>query len=396
MRVLLELGCSDTKIGAVGDVLDLAHFVRPMGVEIIFCGPLDRSSKAVLRQLGLLTVRGHSRPISKLAFPLYAISVFRWMFRLFWLRPHVVHLNYTGWGPSLACAAYLMGTPVVSRAGGQFDPRNWSNRWIKAYASSCVSHAKSLQESPLADKVFVMGDLFRPDRLQEPDVPCRPIPARKDGRLRFLFLGQLVERKGISCLVEAFSRIEVDADLLLVGGDWNEEGYPQQIRNLIARLGLCDRVHLENHRPDVAVLLRRCDVFVLPTLADARPRSIIEAMSLGVPVVSTAVGGIPTLIQDGITGLLVPPSDPAALWAALNRLALSPELRKCLGEAAYAKSAADCRPELTARRFIELYQRLVPVRPRLAPEVGDRLDATAPSVGALLQPMSRMNGRSSI
>ena len=144
MRVLLELGCSDTKIGVVGDVLDLAHFVRPMGVEIIFCGPLDRSSKAVLRQLGLLTVRGHSRPISKLAFPLYAISVFRWMFRLFWLRPHVVHLNYTGWGPSLACAAYLMGTPVVSRAGGQFDPRNWSNRWIKAYASSCVSHAKSL------------------------------------------------------------------------------------------------------------------------------------------------------------------------------------------------------------------------------------------------------------
>ena len=181
---------------------------------------------------------------------------------------------------------------------------------------------------------------------------------------------------------------------------WAETGTRKATRNTsgisLLAWGFATEFILENHRPDVAVLLKRCDVFVLPTLADARPRSIIEAMSLGIPVVSTAVGGIPTLIQDGITGLLVPPSDPAALWAALNRLALSPELRKCLGEAAYAKSAADCRPELTARRFIELYQRLLcPYGPGSA-EVGHRLDATAPSVGASLQPMSRMDGRSSI
>jgi glycosyltransferase involved in cell wall biosynthesis len=364
MRVLIELGSSDTKVGAVGEVLDLAHYVRPLGVGILFCGPLDRTARAHLRQLDLVTVRGQSRAISKLGFPLYAISVLVWLARLLWLRPHVVHINYVSWGPSLACAAYLLGIPVVARAGSQgFNPRNWSHRWITAYAGACEVLCRSLKNSPLADRVFIMGDLFRPDRLHEPDVPFRPIPPRKDGRLRFLFLGQLVERKGIAFLVEAFSRIEVDADLLLVGGDWNTEGYPQEIRNLIGRLGLGDRVHLENHRPDIAVLMRRCDVFVLPSLSDARPRSIMEAMSQGLPVVSTAVGNIPTLIQDGVTGLLVPPSDPAALSVALNRLALSPELRKHLGEAARAKSAAECQPEQTARRFVELYQHVAASRP---------------------------------
>jgi glycosyltransferase involved in cell wall biosynthesis len=86
-------------------------------------------------------------------------------------------------------------------------------------------------------------------------------------------------------------------------------------------------------------------------------------MSQGLPVVSTAVGNIPTLIQNGVTGLLVPPSDPAALSVALNRLALSPELRKHLGEAARAKSAAECQPEQTARRFVELYQHVAASRP---------------------------------
>jgi glycosyltransferase involved in cell wall biosynthesis len=204
-------------------------------------------------------------------------------------------------------------------------------------------------------------------------------------------LGQLVERKGISVLVEAFSRIEVDADLLLVGGDWNAEGYPREIRNLIDHLGLWDRVHLENHRPDVAVLLRRCDVFVLPTLGDARPRSIIEAMSLGLPVVSTDVGGIPTLIQDGVSGILVPPSDPAALSAALDRLARSPELRKRLGEAGRARAAVECQPEQTARRFVELYQQVAALQPALAPDIRDRPQGAAPSFTSPLQPAPTRN-----
>ena len=118
------------------------------------------------------------------------------------------------------------------------------------------------------------------------------------------------------------------------------------------------RVHLENHRPDVAALLMDCDAFVLPSLSEARPRSIIEAMCLGLPVIATAVGGIPTLVEPEVTGILVVPADPDALATALDRLASSAELRRQLGEAGRQRAEAEFRPERTARRYVELYREL--------------------------------------
>jgi glycosyltransferase involved in cell wall biosynthesis len=375
-------------MGAVNDMLDLAHFVRPMGVDILFCGPLNRETKALLGSRGLKTVWGSSRHLSKLGFPLYVFSVLFWVIRLFWLRPDIVHLNYVGWGPSLGCAAYLCGIPVVCRAGASgYHPRNLSNRWVKAYvATSYLPHAKALLETPLADRVYVLGDLFQPARLDAPDVPARPVPPRREGRPRFLFLGQLVERKGVAVLVEAFARMKADADLLLVGGDWDERGYPRHVRDLIEQWGLGNRVHLENHRTDVAVLMRRCDVFVLPTLSDARPLSMMEAMSMGLPVVSSRVGGIPTLVEEGVTGLLVPPSDPDALAIALDHLAASPELRKRFGEAGRARAAEQCQPERSARRFVELYCGLVGRAPLPQPGPGHVVQpaVTAPGKAAVL------------
>jgi glycosyltransferase involved in cell wall biosynthesis len=178
-----------------------------------------------------------------------------------------------------------------------------------------------------------------------------------------VFLGQLVERKGIKVLIRAMALMKVDADLLLVGGDWNDPGYPRQVRDLIRKLELTDRVHIENHRPDVLAIFRRCDAFVLPSLSEARARSIIEAMSVGLPVVSTRVGGIPTLVEDAVTGLLVPPSDSEALAAALDCIAASSGLRTQFGDAGRARATEECQPQRTARRFLQLYQHLIGVGP---------------------------------
>ena len=84
-------------------------------------------------------------------------------------------------------------------------------------------------------------------------------------------------------------------------------------------------------RQDIPRLLGAMDIFVLPSLNEALPIVILEAMAVGLPVVATRVGGVPEIVQDGATGLLVAPGDEAALLDALSRLAEDPALRRQAG-----------------------------------------------------------------
>ena len=99
-------------------------------------------------------------------------------------------------------------------------------------------------------------------------------------------------------------------------------------------------------------------MLVLPSLSEARPRTIIEAMFLGVPVVASTVGGVPGLVAADETGLLVPAGDPAALAGALGRLVRSPGLRERFGAAARARAAREFDPERTAMQYLRIYRSL--------------------------------------
>ncbi len=372
LRVLVELGSVDLRIGAVNDALDLAELIDPQEARFLLCGPTTPAFREEAARRGADTLAATSRTFSRKGLPLYAIDVLRWMRRLAALRPDVVHLNYAGYGPSLACAARLCGLPVVTRAG-PFVPSNPSNRWTSAFVGNCRAHVAELLASPLARRVVVTGDLYRPGRLAADAAAGRPLPPRGHARVRLVFLGQLVERKGLAVLLEAMARVSCDIELLMAGGDWQAPGYPQELKALAASLGLGARLHFENHRTDVGALLRTADIFVLPSLSEARPRSIIEAMSLGLPVVATTAGGIPSLVDHGETGLLAPPGDVAALATAISLLAESPQLRAQMGQAGRRRADRDCRADETARAYLRLYQRLAAPVPRLGAECSGEL-----------------------
>ena len=362
LRVAVELNNVDLRIGAVNDALDLAELASPAGVEFLLCGPLNSEFQEEAARRGIATHRSVSRTFSKRELPLYALDVCRWIARLKTWRTDVVHLNYPGYGPSLACAAWICGIPVVSRVG-PFIEGNLANRWVAAHVANCDAHAASLLNSALRDRVVVTGDLFRADRVRQTMKPERALPARRDGLVRVVFLGQLVERKGLDVLIEAFARLAMPAELLIAGGDWSAAGYPAQLRTLAHRLGVADRIHFENHRQDVGAVLGTADIFVLPSRSDARPRSIIEAMSLGKPVVASEVGGIPSLVLHERTGLLVPAEDAVALASALGRLIESPDLRDRFGAAGRQHAEQACRPDLTALEYVRLYRQLAADRP---------------------------------
>jgi glycosyltransferase involved in cell wall biosynthesis len=360
-RVLIELSAADLRIGAVNDALDLAELAAPSGATFLLCGPLTDEFCAEADRRGIATMRRSSLAFSRRAIIPYAIDVMRWaMFLAAW-RPTVVHLNYAGYGPSLAYAARQCGVPVVARAG-PYISGNLSNRWVSAYIANCRAHAAALLESPLRDRVAITGDLFRPDRLRSTMTLERPLPPKAPGVVRLVFLGQLVERKGLHVLMEALKGVTAPWELLLVGGDWNAGEYPQRIKQLANAAGWGSRVIFENHRQDIGAILSTADIFVLPSLSEARPRSIIEAMSLGLPVVASDAGGIPSLITDGTTGLLSRAGDAASLADALTRLAASAGLRVRLGTAARAHAEQECRADRTAAEYLAVYDRVIDQR----------------------------------
>ena len=142
----------------------------------------------------------------------------------------------------------------------------------------------------------------------------------ENGQARFLFVGAEFGRKGGDTLLEALDGVE---------GDWQLDVVTKSSLPSSPRI----RVHNDMNQGDerMTALYRDADVFVLPTEGDAYGWAILEAMAVGLPVVSTAVGAVPELVLDGETGYLLQPRDAAGLRLALQRLVASAELRRRLG-----------------------------------------------------------------
>jgi glycosyltransferase involved in cell wall biosynthesis len=132
-------------------------------------------------------------------------------------------------------------------------------------------------------------------------------------------IAELHRNKGLDILIEAFARLAPDysnLNLLIIGEGEEREHLAMQI----ARHHLINRIHLLGQVPEGARYLKAFDIFTLPSRTEALPYAVLEAGLAGLPVVASRVGGIPEIIKNGETGLLVPPADPAALAGALKTL----------------------------------------------------------------------------
>jgi sugar transferase (PEP-CTERM/EpsH1 system associated) len=131
-----------------------------------------------------------------------------------------------------------------------------------------------------------------------------------------------------------------------------------QLEQQVAAAGLGDVVWLAGARSDIADLMRGFSLFALSSIAEGTPVTLLEAMATGLPVVSTAVGGIPELVQDGVSGTLVPAGDPAAMAAALARYAGDAALAARHGTAARARIDAHNSVAAMVQAYVALYDGL--------------------------------------
>lgn len=175
-------------------------------------------------------------------------------------------------------------------------------------------------------------------------------------------VGQLTWNKGHLDLIAAMPSILAHAPqarLLIVGESLSgEEGYRATLRDLVHNLNLEQQVIFTGFRRDVGAILGASDVAVTPSWQEPYPRTVMEAYIAGTPVVATNVGGIPELVRDGETGLLVDPHQPDHLGNAILR-ALEPEVRERLRRKATRVAHEECSVEAELTRIVGLYEEIL-------------------------------------
>jgi glycosyltransferase involved in cell wall biosynthesis len=147
-------------------------------------------------------------------------------------------------------------------------------------------------------------------------------------------VANLIAYKGHADLLAALTMLESRPVIRLIG----EGPERHQLEREIRRLELSDVVQLEGHLPQAAEIFREVQFALLTSHHEGLPNALLEAMAAGLPVIATAVGGVPELVDHEKTGLLVPPSDPVALAQAIAIMSSDTERRVEYGRAARAKA----------------------------------------------------------
>ncbi|MFP5246775.1 MAG: glycosyltransferase [Thermoanaerobaculia bacterium] len=199
------------------------------------------------------------------------------------------------------------------------------NRW----SARVITVSEALRQTYLAhgdlrpDKVRVVHNGIELQRFQRDRAMTRERVHREfsipDAQPVLVTVSVLRPGKGVEVLLDAVRSIP-DATFLILGDGAKRAEWEQLARDY----GIADRVRWAGFRTDVDALLAGCDALVHPSLDDAFPTVLLEAMAAGLPVIASRVGGIPEIVTDGVTGRLVPPNDAPALAQAIGELLRDP------------------------------------------------------------------------
>jgi glycosyltransferase involved in cell wall biosynthesis len=304
-------------------------------------------------------------------------------------RIHIVHTYDFSTNLFAIPAAWLAGVPVIVA----------SIRNTAGYLTPAQSQVQRLM-CRLADRIVVNAEAIRQGLIAEGYDPETVTVIRNgidlsrfarngsDGRLRHeldlpphaplvAVLARLHPMKGIEDFLEAariVSRGFPEARFLVVGsrsipqdGDVREDvAHKKELENYAVRLGLKERVVFTGFRLDVPEILSEVAVSVLSSVtSEGLSNSLLESMAMGVPAVATTVGGSPEVVQDGVTGLLVPPRDPAALARAICLLLENRAMAFRLGQAGKQRVTEHFSLEKMVRETERLYLSLLGAYPAL-------------------------------
>lgn len=287
------------------------------------------------------------------------------------VRPRIFHANLN-W--ILSCtygitAAFLAGVKTIvatQHLYGEMETRRQTliQRFVSLVVDRYIAVSNDIAHQLKKDiffssKVQVVhnGILTNDFASTDPRSGKTEQTIRKDSKQNpeiILTVARLVEQKGLQYLLKAIPL--VPGPLFLFAGDGPDR---DDMERDIKELNIGNRVRILGYRDDIPELLSECSAFVLPSLYEGHPLSVMEAMAAGRPVIASDIKGIDEIIVNGVSGYLVPPRNPEALASAIRKLTQDKELAGRIAEAGRQRIEGEFSADTMANKVTGIYKDLI-------------------------------------
>jgi len=321
--------------GAEQLMLSILKSLKEEGLNIRVCALQIKSGNPVSAELNRIGLPVDLVPIPNLRHPLNLLRILRYLLEH---RPQILHTQLEFSDILGTLAAKLLGIPTISTLHTLDEPdENRTGSWRLRIRWMILKK--------FTDRIIAVSEKTRIHHIKAGKLPSQKIVTiyngieisrftnySKDDRENtrkslglhannkvIATVAVLRQPKGIQYMLEAIPEILKDipnANYLIVG----DGAYKPQLLELVDALGIQEHVTFAGHRTDIPEILNVCDLFVLPTLIDALPTVLIEALAASKPIIATNVGGIPEIIEDQNNGILVPPGNHYKLADACVKL----------------------------------------------------------------------------
>lgn len=359
------------------NVLHLCESSDTGGAESVLVSLVESLDKSCYKSVvcllsdGWLKTQLDKRQIETIVIPQPRSFDLVWLFRLYRLLRdrtiHVMHSHEFATNVYASLLSRVTGIPVVTTAHGKnYYAEKWRRRAAYRFVArqSVMVAVSSDLKRFLAQRVGIPTgrirvvhngiDLSR-YKVQERSHTVRAELGISTGQPIIGTVGNLFAVKGQTYLLRACKTVAsiYPNFVLLVAGEGEQLG---PLEKEASDLGISGNVRFLGFRDDVPSLLQAMNVFVLPSLSEGLPLSVLEAFALQKPVVATNVGGIPEIVQDGATGYLVPPRNPEALAEKIIMFLRNPQMAANMGRAGRKKVEDDFSLEKMVREYQALYE----------------------------------------
>jgi L-malate glycosyltransferase len=331
---------------------------------------------ACMRRMGALLKEVETLDVPHPVFPILSLYRMRTVIEALklmrYIRKNAIQIVHTyGLYPNLFAvpAAWLSGAPVVIASirdrGDILTPaQRWFQKLVCRFADCVLVNAEAIREALIEQgyrpsKIAIIRNGIAPSKfgMKHAASGIREQLGIPAGAPLVIALSRLNPMKGIEYFLTAASLITLKLPEVrfLVVGDGAIKGELQEYAN---GLGLSNRVVFTGFRTDIPSLLAETTLSVLPSLSEGLSNTLLESMAAGVPVVATRVGGNTEIVEDGVSGYLVPLKDPGALAKAMETVLQDPALAERMGKAGQQRTAELFGMERSIREVERLYMTL--------------------------------------